>query len=331
MKEALWYKTVGNKVICELCPNYCSLAENEYGKCKVRVNHNNKLYIEGYGIISSVAIDPIEKKPLYHYYPGEKIFSIGTYGCNLHCVFCQNHSISQINIPKSKINIIVKPEELISLAIKNKTKAGIALTYNEPIVNYEYILEISKLAYENNIPVSLISNGYINKEPLKELMPYITAFNIDLKGFTDSFYSTYTKGKLNPVLNTLKQIKNANKYLEITHLLIPKLNDKLQDFKRLVEWISNNLGKETPFHLSRYFPNYELDIKPTKEHILLDYLDIAKQKLSYAYLGNMAADTSTYCSNCGALLIKRDYYNTKIVGLEANKCKKCKQIISIIR
>lgn len=283
MKEASYYeKLAGKKVHCHLCPQECVIAENKYGNCKVRVNKAGTLYSEIYNKTTSIALDPIEKKPLYHYHPGEYILSVGTKGCNFHCDFCQNWEISQ-EVCAQVYDIT--SEEIIAKA-KEANSFGIAYTYNEPFIWFEFVFDTAKLARKAGIENVLVTNGYVNMEPLKEILPYIDAMNIDLKSIDEEFYKKVCRGKLEPVLDTIK-IAAKSCHIELTNLIIPTLNDSEKSITGLVDWIYSNLGAEVPLHLSRYFPCYKMDLPPTPRETLKMAEAIAKRKLKHVYLGNI--------------------------------------------
>lgn len=324
--EASYYKKRdNNQVECTLCPHNCIINEGKYGICKVRKNENGILYSLNYEQLSAVHIDPVEKKPLYHFYPGKNILSLGSIGCNLKCNFCQNSNISQINPDNEFPANIHKSDLIINEAKRIRKNIGIAYTYNEPIVWYEYMFETAVKAKENNLKNVVVSNGYINPEPLSELLPYIDAFNIDLKGFTDDFYKNQTNSGLQPVLNTIEKIVSADKLLEITFLVIPTLNDDIDNFKKMLKTLVRISGKNTILHLSRYFPAYKSKLPMTPKETLLKFYHIAKQHLNFVYLGNIISDTgnNTYCPNCGGILITRTLAITGISGLNENKCINC--------
>jgi pyruvate formate lyase activating enzyme len=283
-KQALYFtKLNNNKVQCTLCPHNCIIAENNSGICGVRTNKQGILYSEIYGLCSSCALDPIEKKPLYEFYPKTKILSLGTKSCNFSCLFCQNWEIAQ-----EYKNIVLKeisPKQAVELAIKYNS-VGIAYTYNEPTIWYEYVLDTSKLAQKNNLKNILVTNGYINQEPLKQLLPYIDAMNIDIKSMSEDFYKKYCNATLEPVLQTAKLAKQST-HIEITNLIIPTLNDKKQDFEQLGLWIKENLGKDTPLHISRYFPCYKLEISPTPIETLNMARDILLNYIDKVFIGNV--------------------------------------------
>ncbi len=283
MIEALYYETLAGSVVhCRLCPAECIIKEGKAGVCGVRVNQKGALYSKVYGKITSRSLDPIEKKPLYHYHPNEFIFSIGTKGCNFYCDFCQNWRISQDpDVPTEDIS----PDEVIA-GTKESGSFGIAYTYNEPFIWYEFVIETAKLARRSGLENVLVTNGYVNIKPLEELLPYINAMNIDLKAFDDSFYKKLCGGRLESVLETIKRSARSC-HVELTTLVIPGLNDSVEDMKREAEWICDNTGPETPLHLSRYFPCYKSELPPTPVKILEKLRETAMKKLKYVYLGNV--------------------------------------------
>ncbi len=282
MKEALYWQKAGDKVHCRLCPHECKIVNGITGVCGVRRNIDGKLYSLVYGEATSVSLDPIEKKPLYHYHPGEYILSLGTKGCNFKCPFCQNWSISQdMEAPVEKIT----PEWAIKKTRECKS-FGIAYTYNEPFIWYEFVLDTAKLARKEGLENVLVTNGYVNPGPLEEILPFIDAMNIDLKSINDEFYRTVCRGSVGPVLHTIER-SAKDCHIELTNLVIPGLNDSDDDFTRLVDWIYENVGAETPLHFSRYFPCYKFDQETTPVETLKRAEKIAKRKLKYVYLGNI--------------------------------------------
>lgn len=325
MQRAKYYVQENeDKVRCLLCPHQCLLKNGQTGICKVRTNKGGILISENYGRISAVHPDPIEKKPLYHYFPGKKIFSIGSVGCNLHCNFCQNCDISQTGVSNFPWLKVYSPEEIVNEALLIPGNIGIAYTYNEPVVFFEYMYDIARLAQKKGLRNVMVSNGFISEEPLRELLPLIDAFNIDLKGFTDDFYRKHTHSHLEPVKRTLQIVREAGKHMEVTNLVIPGLNDDEAVFSEMVEWIATELGKHTVLHLSKYFPKYNAKQPVTPENTLFRLMEIAHRHLDYVYLGNINTNTSTYCRNCKALLISRVNYNTRIVGLDnTGNCQGC--------
>ncbi|NQU18754.1 AmmeMemoRadiSam system radical SAM enzyme [bacterium] len=283
MKEALFYEVKDNsRVQCHLCPHNCLIAEGKLGLCGVRKNQKGKLYSLIYEEITSVALDPIEKKPLYQFHSGESILSIGTKGCNLSCRFCQNWTISKdLNTPTEKLT-----SEFIIERAKQLNSFGIAYTYNEPFIWYEFVLDTAKSAKKQGLKNILVTNGYVNLEPLKNILPFIDAMNIDLKSIEDEFYVNVCGGKLTPVLDVIKESSN-HCHIELTHLIIPTLNDSEESLIKLVDWVYGNLGDSVPLHFSRYFPCYKLDIPPTPIATLKKAEDIAKKKLKFVFLGNV--------------------------------------------
>ncbi len=270
------------KVRCLLCPHYCLLRKGETGKCGVRQNQNGRLYSLIYAEATSIALDPIEKKPLYHFYPGNSILSLGTKGCNLKCPWCQNWSIAQdLNCPTQRIT----PREVVEKA-KQLKSFGIAYTYNEPFIWYEFVYDTAKLAHQQGLKNVLVTNGYVNQKPLEELIGYIDAMNIDVKSMEETFYQKYCAGKLSPVLASAEfSVKRC--HIEITNLIIPTLNDNEENLHRLVDWVAEKLGKNTPLHFSRYFPAYKTDLAPTPIETLKKAQRYALKKLRYVYLGNV--------------------------------------------
>lgn len=326
-KEALFYeKNSDGTVKCNLCPHHCSIKPNCCGVCRVRKNIDGILYSTSYGLTCSVRFDPVEKKPLYHYYPGKEILSVGGFGCNLHCVFCQNYHISQIDDLESTVCDTITPAELAKLYKKERNSCGFSFTYNEPTVNYEFIYETAKEACLQQIPVALVTNGFINQEPLKKLLPYVNALNVDVKSFSDEFYRKQTGGRLLPVLETIKTAKAQNKHIEITFLAINGLNDSPSELNNMVNWIAENVGKDTPFHISRYFPNYKLKTAPTPKNVLIQLYEIASKRLDFVYLGNVSDSEylKTKCPSCHAVLVERNGYHSKVTGLtDRGICAKC--------
>lgn len=284
MKEAMFWQARGNKVVCSLCPHNCKIAEGEKGVCRVRQNIGRKLFTINYGKISAIALDPIEKKPLNNFFPGTRILSVGTFGCNFKCSFCQNWSIAHENP-----NIYnVQPEQLAEKAIdaKRQGNIGIAFTYNEPSIWFEFVYETAKLAKQKGLKNILVTNGYINQKPLEELLPYIDAMNIDVKAFNKYFYSKICKGRFEDVKRTV-EISAESCHVEITMLVIPELNDSIEEAEELVMWLSK-INPEIPLHISRFFPNYNMkNVKPTPISTIQEIKKVAEKHLKYVYLGNV--------------------------------------------
>jgi pyruvate formate lyase activating enzyme len=328
-KDALFY-TQGKegRLKCFLCPHHCNIPPQGCGICGVRKNDKGRLLLTNYGEVGALALDPIEKKPLYHFYPGEKIFSAGAPGCNLDCRFCQNWTLAHA---KPQV-IYLSPGELINLALEETESLGIAFTYSEPLMWYEYILDCLPLAKEAGLKVVMVSNGYIEPEPLAKILPLIDAWNVDLKGFNEDFYRRLTKGKLAPVLRTLKMIAQSSSHLEITTLLIPGLNDAPEEIEKMAAFIAQEISPDCPLHFSRYFPAYKLDLPPTPEETLLKSWEIARKYLRYVYLGNvsLAGRADTYCPHCGNAVIKRQGYRIDLSGLKGNSCVYCGAKLSLL-
>src|SRR3989338_1465635 len=323
MKEAMYYEKREKGIVqCHLCPWNCVIADGKSGVCKVRENQKGKLYSLVYAKPCSIAIDPIEKKPLFHFLPGHSSFSIGTVGCNLHCKFCQNWTTSQAAHGSFAVHDL-PPEKAVEEALANGCKS-IAYTYNEPVIFYEYVLETARLAKKSGLKNVLVSNGFINEEPLKKLSKYIDAANIDLKAFDDSFYRKITTAWLEPVLNSLKLSVKNNIWLEITNLIIPGLNGNPKKIKEMCLWIKNNLGKDVPLHFSRFFPQYKLqNTGLTQPETLVKAREIAENAgLNYVYIGNMLTEDgeNTFCPKCKELLIKRQGFDVLQNKIRQNKC-----------
>lgn len=318
-KRALFYEKQGDKVNCKLCPHDCLISPGGYGKCNVRINKEGNLYTTNYGEITSISEDPIEKKPLYHYKPGSNILSIGSFGCNFNCSFCQNHQISQ-GKPNSQY---ISPEKLVDICKGLEDNIGVAFTYNEPSIWFEYVYNASKLLKEaiKDIKIVLVTNGYIKEEPLKMLFPYVDAMNIDLKAFNNKYYNDICGGSITPVLDTIK-MSSKQCHVEVTTLLVNSENDSEGEMEKIADFIAS-VDKNIPLHLSRYFPSYKMDNPATKVEVMIKDRDIAKKYLNYVYIGNVdSIDNSTYCPKCGYNLIERKNYNIK-VNTNSIKCSKC--------
>jgi len=330
MREAQFYHKLKNKVVqCELCPHFCTLKNNEIGKCRARKNINGILYSLSYEQPVAIHIDPIEKKPFYHFLPGTKAFSIGMAGCNLRCKNCQNYEMSQKGveeIPVPKVNVKGVMEELLK-----SNCPTISYTYSEPLVSYEYLLDIAKLAKKAGIKNTIVSNGFINPAPLKELCKYIDGTNIDLKSINDKFYKEVCEARVSPVLETLKILKKEKVWTEITNLIIPTLNDSEKDIKELVKWVKENLGKETVLHFTAFYPCYKLShLSPTPIETLKKARKIALGAgLKYVYTGNLEDEDgeSTFCPKCKKLLVKRRLFSIIENNLKKGKCSKCDEKI----
>jgi pyruvate formate lyase activating enzyme len=319
MHEAMFYEKMPDKKIkCTLCPNFCIIPADHVGKCKSRKNVSGILMAINYSRFASMGIDSIEKKPLYHYYPGSQILSLGANSCNLNCNYCQNYEISQNECATS----IMQPEDLLDLVLL-KNFHQIAFTYTEPFTWYEYIHKFGQISKDKGIRIILVTNGYINPEPLKEIQQNIDAMNIDLKSMSDNFYNAICGGKVTPVLETIKSAISFC-HIEITNLLIPEQNDNKDELQELIDFLYS-INPDIPVHFSRYFPCWESHQPVTPESTLLSTFNLARKKLKYVYLGNVPSGeyTNTYCPGCGKELISRASFASREIHIVDNKCGYC--------
>jgi pyruvate formate lyase activating enzyme len=324
-KIAFFQEETARGIMCRICPNECVLKEGEISKCNNRKVYKSKLYTMAFGNPCSVNVDPVEKKPLYHFLPGSRAFSIATAGCNLVCLNCQNWSISQTSPDKTR-NYDLLPEQVVEECIGNKCNS-IAYTYSEPTTFYEYAFETATVARRAGIKNIIKSNGYINEEPLKKLCSVIDGANIDLKAFTESVYLKLSGGKLQPVLDSLKIYKEMGIWLEITNLIVPSWTDNLNEIRKMCAWLANNGFANTPLHFSRFYPLYKLDqLPPTPVDLLIKAAGIAAEEgLKYVYIGNVpgneAADTR--CPSCNKVVVKRQGYRILLNNISDGKCQSC--------
>ena len=327
MKLAKWWEPAdNNRILCTLCPRYCKIGEGQPGFCYIRQNHNGKLYSVGYGRPTSFAMDPIEKKPLNHFLPGTEVLSFGTAGCNLGCKFCQNWSMSKAKIDDT-YSLNASPEDVVELARKYSAPS-IAFTYNDPTIFGEYVIDISKLAKEENIKSVMVTSGYIDKEARKDVYKFIDGANVDLKAFTDRFYHKLTFSHLDDVLDTLIWLRNeTDVWTEITTLLIPGENDSVEEIKNECEWILNNLGDTIPLHFTAFHPDFKMKDKDrTPGATLKTARDIAMSTgMKFCYVGNVfnKEGQTTYCPNCNTKLIERDWHSVISNKLNKNLCPNC--------
>jgi len=320
--EALWYdKLEGGCVRCTLCPHGCRIAPGQSGLCRARINENGTLFAASYARTVSLSTDPVEKKPLYHFLPGEPVVSIGHNSCNLRCRFCQNYTISQFDCPTFEL-----PVEQLPAICRRQDSRMVAFTYTEPVTWFEYVLDAAKLLHEQGIRTVMVSNGFINPEPLEQLIPHIDAWNIDLKAMTDDFYHRLCGAHLNPVLQTIRRV-HGRCHLELTNLVVPGEND--YDPDDLIEFVAE-LDRSIPVHFSRYFPRYQMTAAATPEHSLLHFFERARERLHYVYLGNMHTvdEGDTHCPRCGHTLVERNGYTTRVKGLRNDRCVQCGQVIA---
>ena len=317
-------------VQCELCPKQCLIGPGQSGECRIRVNIEGKLHAVTYGYPSAVHVDPVEKKPLFHFLPGTDILSMATVGCNLHCKNCQNWELSQRN-PEEAEAVYLPPDKVVAMA-RGTGCPSIAYTYSDPIVFYEYMLDTARLAREAGLRNVWVTAGYINPDPLKELCTVLDAANIDLKAYSDSFYREICDATLEPVLNTIVATKSAGVLVEVTNLIIPTLNDSDKDLQGWCRWIKENTGTDTPVHFSRFHPQHRLrHLPPTPPSTLTRAWEIARAEgLQYAYIGNVLVPGAldTRCPFCKEALIRRMGYRILENRLHAGQCPSCRKEIS---
>lgn len=332
-RDALhWKKLENNAIQCQLCAHQCIIQEGKRGLCSVREHTQGMLSTLIYGSYSSMAVDPIEKKPLYHFYPGTNAFSLGTVGCNLQCRHCQNYTISR-GKPETVALQEGTPEQMVALAQKYGCK-GIAWTYNEPTIWHEFTLDTSKIAHQAGLYTVYVTNGYITKAPLQELSPYLDAMNVDIKAFHEDFYKTVCKARLAPVLETCKQAKKLGIHLELTYLVIPTYNDSVDEIISFCHWVVETLGADTPVHFSRFHPDYHLtDVPPTPLDTLTRIYDTAKEQgILFPYVGNVPHGPyeNTICPRCGATWVERYGFTARMTGITRGLCRTCGAVIPLI-
>jgi len=315
-----------NKLQCTICPRNCKLSEGQHGFCQIRKNIGDNVELISYGYNTGLSVDPIEKKPLYHFYPSSKVLSFGTLGCNMGCMFCQNWHISKSKGDPTELNQ-TSPEKIVEIAKELGCKS-VAFTYNDPVIFFEYAIDTAKICRDNGIKTVAVTAGYINPEPRKEFFTYMDAANIDLKAFSEDFYKKNCLASLGPILDTIKYVKNeTNCWLELTTLLIEGENDSQDELERECEWIVQNLGVDVPLHFSAFHPDYKFMDRPqTKLSTLLKAYEIAKKAgIKYVYTGNVsdAKTSTTYCHACSKPLITRNIYAVNAENLQNGYCKFC--------
>jgi pyruvate formate lyase activating enzyme len=328
--EARHYKKLdGGGIECGLCPRHCYVTDLERGFCGVRENHGDVYRTLVYGLPCSMNIDPIEKKPFFHFHPGTTALSLATAGCNVDCKFCQNWEISQSR-PEQTTNYEFSPQDAVDTC-KTRSIPTIAYTYSEPTIFYEYMYDIAALGQKNGIKSVMISNGYMEEAPMCELMPQLDAIKVDLKSIREPYYRDVVRGELKPVLDRLVQIRKAGVWLEIVNLVVPTLNDTEREFTELARWIKTNLGTDVPLHFSRFYPQYLLaNLTITPEPTLERAYQICRSEgLEYVYLGNLPSNRaeSTFCPKCNAMVIERHGYQVRLTGISGDKCSACKHVI----
>lgn len=329
--EARFYRKLnGNRVQCLLCYRKCIVKNGKRGFCRNRENHDGIYYSIVYGKPSALQVDPIEKEPSYHMWPGTNIFCTGTASCNNRCQFCHNWHLSQKSIEEIYY-YSVQPEDIVQMASKYECKS-LSFTYNEPTVFYEYMYDIARIAKDKGFGVLYHTNGLINKEPLLSLLEYMNAVTVDLKAFTDTFYREVCSSRLSPVLKTLINIRKADKHLEIVNLMVPSLNDNSDDVRQMCRWIVQNLGEDTPLHYSRFFPNYKLqNLPPTPIETLEKACEIAKEEgIHFVTIGNVPGHeyNSTFCPQCKKKIIHRIHFEVLMNHVIDGQCNFCKYPIA---
>ena len=329
-REAMFWATEGERVRCGLCPQRCLIAEGRTGVCTVRKNGSGRLVPLTYGRVSSVHMDPIEKKPLYHFHPGTWILSLGSWGCNLSCDFCQNWQISMEEAPTRTL----APEDAVELALTEQAggrNIGIAFTYNEPLIWYEYLRDTAELSHQRGLKNAVVTNGQIEEEPLRELLPHIDAMNVDVKAMSGEFYSRLCSGPSEPPRRTVEMLHAAGKHVEVTNLLIPEENDSEEQVRELVDWLAG-VSDRIPLHFSRYHPAHKLAHPPTSLESLERAWRVAREKLKYVYIGNarLRGASDTLCPSCGETAVSRgDMYGAK-THLENGMCSACGSEVDIV-
>lgn len=330
-KTAAYYQKLEDKKLkCELCGNECILSPEMVSRCLSRKNEQGEMILNNYAMVSSIAVDPIEKKPLYHFYPGTKVFSLGGWGCNFNCLHCQNWQISQPKKNNQRETYYIPPEEAIALTIKNDSQ-GICWTYNEPAIWFEYTLESAKLAKESGLYTAYVTNGFMNEKPLREIAPFLDAYRVDFKGFDDNFYL-----KLCSIKNWMKIYKNTviakelGIHVEVITNIVPEYNDSEETLNSIAKFTAENLGTDTPWHVTRFFPNHKINsIEPTPLSTIDKAVEIGqKHGLKFIYKGNCPSKSETVCPECNNIVVQRDFYVK--TDLDSNcHCKKCGTPVNI--
>ena len=328
VKEArYWEPAEAGRVRCRLCPHECSISEGSSGRCQVRENIDGTLRTHNYSRVSAAHWDPIEKKPLFHFHPGTDILSLGTIGCNLACAFCQNWSISQSRAGTRRLT----PEEAVALAEGREGNLGIAYTYNEPFIWYEFVFEAAQMIRERGLHNVLITNGYVQEGPLRELLPFIDAMNVDVKAMGEQFYRELCRGRPEPPRRTVEIAYEAGCLVEVTNLVIPNWNDGAEEIGSLVDWVAG-VGRDIPLHFSRYHPDHKFAEPPTPTETLARARAIASEKLDYVYVGNVLGGEGedTACPNCGETVVARRGFAVSKVTVSGGKCDFCGGDVKIV-
>ncbi len=331
VKEALHYSTLENGMVqCELCPHFCKIKTGNRGICGIRFNIEGKLTAGAYGIYPAVHLDPIEKKPLNHFLPGSSILSLGSIGCNMTCLHCQNWSLSRER-PEGMENYFIPPDLLVNKAL-DKGSVGVAFTYNEPTINFEYIMEVAPRLRERGAKVVLVTNGHLAQGPWKEIMEYTDGANIDVKGFSEDFYRNITGGDLNTVLENVKTSVDLGVHVEIAYLVIPGRNDDDLQIDGFMEWVMKELHDQVPIHFNRFHPDHKMmDVEATSGRTLERIRDKAlKRGIKHVFIGNLGGRgyNDTFCPGCGKKIISRDHFTARQKGLKGGRCVNCGTIVS---
>jgi len=329
LPQALLYEELpGSRVRCHVCQWRCVIAPDKFGVCKVRQNKEGKLYIMNYAEVSSAAVDPIEKKPLFHFFPGSQVFSLGSWGCNFHCQHCQNWQISCAEPPFASSSQIISPQNAIELSQRYHC-GGIAWTYNEPAIWFEYTLDSAKLAKDKDLYTVYVTNGYLTPEALDIIGPFLDAWRVDIKGFSDALYRQLAKvSRWRGILEVAKRAKEKwGMHVEVVTNVIPTMNDDEEQLKGVATWIKDELGELTPWHVTRFYPHHRMSHLPPTPIATLERASVIGQRagLRFIYTGNVPGHSgeNTFCYSCGKLIIQRWGYQTQLLGLKDSRCKFC--------
>ncbi len=332
IKEGVLFERLDNKVKCHVCSHRCVIGEGKVGICGTRKNMGGKIHTLIYNTVSSEAVDPIEKKPLYHFLPGTLSYSLGTIGCNFRCEHCQNWNISQVTLEEAWTKEIT-PEEAIKRAIATGCKS-ISWTYNEPAIWHEYTYDSAVLAKNSGLKTIYVTNGYITPEALRRIAPYLDAYRVDIKSFSEDFYRKICGARLAPVLESTKLARELGMHVEVITLIIPTKNDSPQELTQIVRWVHDNLGEDTPMHFTGFHPMYKMDdLPPTPTDRLEMAHDIAKKEgMRFVYTGNVPGHKyeNTYCPKCNALLIDRAGFRVSAIRIKDGKCPSCGEGIAVV-
>ena len=321
--ESYLYEKLNGKVRCKTCMHYCVLSEDKWGICRVRKNENGKLMVYNYGMVSSIAVDPIEKKPFHHFMPGSRVLSFGGVSCNFRCSHCQNYEISFADLTFPYLRELT-PEDVLNM-LKERDADGVAWTYNEPSIWHEFAYDANKLVKEEGYYATYVTNGYLSFEAIDEISRYLDAANVDVKAFNEEFYRKICKAKLEKVLKAVEYLYKKGVFIEITYLVIPELNDKREEIKSFAEWVAG-IDTRIPVHFSRFHPDFQmLDKNPTPIKTLEMAVEVAREYLDYVYIGNVWGHKyeDTFCPNCGYLLIDRHGFYIVKNNLKGNRCPNC--------